>query len=189
MINKMHVKPLLVGIVGLLVGGVIGYSLRPISPSPDLSRPKLTIYDSNADASTIEPQFEVNLSFDLDQRQQLDKVATLVSRYNFCGLPIDVVGLEDNVATINLVEYEWNQSLDAPQPLPGCSGRTWRSSYFQGSTGGMMTSKTLAYTLLQPDVQGAWIDGVQFQYQGDPIEEGDWDHISLFGVVTRDRLP
>lgn len=184
MASKMQFKLLVVGIVGLLAGIAIGYALRPIPTSPEL-----TVYEGNADATDIEPQFKVNFPSDLNQQQQLEKLTTLVSRYNFCTLPIEVVALEDDVATINLVEHDWNPGPDNPATFPGCSGSSWYTNYFQGSAGGMITSKTLAHTLLQPEFQGDWIEGVTFQYQGDPIEEGDWDHISLFGVITHDDLP
>jgi hypothetical protein len=183
MASKMQFRRLAFGILGLLTGVAIGYGLRPIPSSPEL-----TLYQGNADATDIEPQFRVTFATELNQQQQLEKLTTLVSRYDFCALPIEVVALEDDGATINLAEHDWNQDPENPVDFPGCSGRSWRTNYFQGSAGGMITSKTLAYTLLQPEFQGEWIEGVTFQYQGEPIEEGDWDHISLFGVITRDDL-
>jgi hypothetical protein len=184
MASKMQLRLLAFGIVGLLAGIVIGYALRP---SPQLL--EQTLYQGNADATDIEPQFGVIFPAELNQQQHLEKLTTLVSRYNFCALPIEVVALEDDVATINLAEHDWNQDPENPVTFPGCSSRSWRTNYFQGSAGGMITSKTLAYTLLQPEFQGEWIEGVTFQYQGEPLEEGDWDHISLFGVITQDDLP
>ena len=183
MASKMTGKLLALGIVGLLAGIVIGYTLRPIPSSPDL-----TIYAGNADATDIEPQFGISFPAELNQQAQLDQLTALVSGYNFCTLPIEVVTLDNDVAIVNLAEHDWNQDPDNPATFPGCSGQSWRTNYFQGSAGGMITSKTLAYTLLQPEFQGEWIEAVTFQYQGDPIEEGDWDHISLFGVITRDDL-
>jgi hypothetical protein len=183
MASKMQFRLLAFGILGLLTGVAIGYALRPIPPSPEL-----TLYGGNSDATDIEPQFGVSFAAELDQQQQLEKLTTLVSRYHFCTLPIEVVALEDEVATINLAEHDWNQDPENPVTFPGCFGRSWRTNYFQGSAGGMITSKILAYTLLQPEFQGEWIEGVTFQYQGEPIEAGDWDHISLFGVITRDDL-
>ncbi len=184
MASKMQFRLLTFGIVGLLAGVAISYALRPIRPSPEL-----TLYEGNADATDIEPQFGVTFAAELNQQQQLEKLTTLVSRYNFCALPVEVIALEDDVATINLAEHDWNQDPEHPVTFPGCSGSSWRTNYFQGSAGGMITSKTLVYTLLQPEFRGKWIEGVTFQYQGEPIEEGDWDHISLFGVITRDDLP
>lgn len=183
MASKVQFRLLAFGILALLAGIAIGYALGPSPPSPEL-----TLYDGNADATDIAPQFGVTFPPDLNPQQRLETLTTLVSRYHFCTLPIEVVALQDEVATINLAEHDWNQDPENPVDFPGCSGRSWRTNYFQGSAGGMITSKTLAYTLLQPEFQGEWIEGVTFQYQGEPIEAGDWDHISLFGVITRDDL-
>jgi hypothetical protein len=47
----------------------------------------------------------------------LEKLTTLVSRYDFCALPIEVVALEDDGATINLAEHDWNQDPENPVDL------------------------------------------------------------------------
>ncbi|MGP1387888.1 MAG: hypothetical protein ACTS2F_30405 [Thainema sp.] len=184
MARKLWLPLLVVGIVGLLLGTVLGRQFQPIQPADGLD-----IYVGNADATDTETPFSITLPPDASQAAELEQLTTLISRFNFCHLPIEVVNVENNIATINLVEHSWNQDPNNPATFPGCSGTSWRSNYFQGSAGGMITSKTLVYTLLQPDLQEDWIEGVTFQYQGEPIEEGDWEHISLFGVITRESLP
>jgi hypothetical protein len=184
MVGKRGIQLLAVGAIGLLLGVAIGSQLGPGQTTVGL-----TLYAGNADATDIEPQFTVTLPPDLTQAEALELLTTLISRYNFCHLPIAVVGIENEIATINLAEHPWNQETTAPPTLPGCSGATWRTLYFQGSAGGSITSKTLAHTLLQPDFTADWIEGVTFQYEGEPIEEGDWDHISLFGIITQENLP
>lgn len=184
MAKKLWLQLLTVGIIGLLLGIVLGRQLQPAQPTEGLD-----IYVGNADATDIESPFSITLPPDASQAAELEQLTTLISRFNFCQLPIEVVGIENDIATINLAEHPWNQDPNNPATFPGCSGMSWRSNYFQGSAGGMITSKTLAYTLLQPELQGDWIDGVAFQYQGEAIEEEDWQHISLAGVITRDNLP
>lgn len=61
----------------------------------------------------------------------------------------------------------------------------WKGTYFQGSSGGGATTSILTNTFLQRHYTGSWIDGVEFWYEGEPIGEGDWDHISLSGVKYR----
>ena len=67
----------------------------------------------------------------------------------------------------------------------GSNFETWRYLYFQGSTGGQFTSYSLRMTFLQPGYSGEWIDAVRFYYEGQPIREGDWTHLSLSGVINR----
>ena len=51
---------------------------------------------------------------------------------------------------------------------------TWKSGYFQGSTGGAWTSSVLVNNFLQESYKGQWIAGVKFNY-----EEGthEFEHI------------
>jgi hypothetical protein len=113
----------------------------------------------------------------------------LVSRYKFCELPINIVSLKDQIATINLSEHPWVEGQTTPPSFPGCSGKSWRYAYFQGSAGGYSTTVTLARTFLQPQYKARWLKGVQFSYQGQLIKEGDWDHLDLDGVITRENSP
>ena len=190
MAEKLWLKLLGIGFIGLLIGLFVGVLIgRQLQPAPVATTEGLTLYAGNEDATDIEPQFAVILADDLSQTAELEQLTTLISRFDFCHLPIEVVGIEANIATINLVEHSWNQDPNNPATFPGCSGTSWRSTYFQGSAGGMITSKILAHTLIQPEIEEEWIEGVTFQYEGDAIEEGDWDHISLFGVITEDNLP
>ena len=61
--------------------------------------------------------------------------------------------------------------------------------YFQGSAGGYSTTVTLTRTFVQPNYQENWIKGVQFYYAGKPIQDGDWDHIKLDGVISELPTP
>ena len=50
----------------------------------------------------------------------------------------------------------------------------WITTYFQGSSGGNITSTQLIETFLQRDYWGKWIDGVEFLYENSKI---DFDHV------------
>jgi hypothetical protein len=195
MSGKNGIKFLVVGGLGLLLGVVIGRQVgvtvgqgQPVQPGEEPAQTTvLTLYGGNVEATGIQARLMVTLPTDLEPA--LEQLATLVSRLEFCGLPIELVAIEGDTATLNLAEHPWQQDSAAPTDLPGCAGASWRSGYFQGSAGGLITAKTLAHTLLQPDASGEWIDSVTFEYEGQPISADDWDHLPLSGVITRDSLP
>lgn len=183
------------GGLGLLLGALIGQGVRvgregqPVQTAePVQVATVLTLYGGNADATDIEMRLTIALPPDLSPDAALAELATVISRLEFCGLPIALVEIEEKTATINLTEHPWNEA-SSTETLPGCSGVSWRSTYFQGSAGGLITSKTLAHTLLQPESPGEWVEGVTFQYEGQPIAPHDWDHLELSGVITRESLP
>ncbi|NJN19926.1 MAG: hypothetical protein HC812_00330 [Leptolyngbya sp. RL_3_1] len=198
MSGKNWITLFAVGGLGLLLGAVIGrqigVTVQPEQPSQPAEEPAqvangLTLYGGNADATDIETRLMVTLPNDLAPAAALEQLATVMSRLEFCGLPIELVEIDGDTATINLAEHPWQQDTATPETLPGCAGASWRSWYFQGSAGGLITSKTLTHTLLQPDASGEWIDSITFQYEGQPIAADDWDHLTLSGVISRDRLP
>ncbi|PAX45813.1 hypothetical protein [Brunnivagina elsteri] len=149
----------------------------------------LTIYGMDTQANTVETDLYVSFDSKLNQTQQLEKLSTLISRYKFCDLPIEIKSLQNGIATVNLDEHAWVKTANKPPAIPGCSGKSWRYGYFQGSAGGYATTVTLTRSFVQPNDRGNWIKGVQFYYAGQPIKSGDWDHIQLDGVITRENLP
>lgn len=167
------------------VGGVlIGYLYK----IPGISK-NIAVYGTDEQVSTIQTDLYINFDSKLNQTQQLSKLSTLISRYKFCDLPISVKSIKDGIAIVNLEEHPWVKEGNTPPSIPGCSGRSWRYGYFQGSAGGYATTATLTRTFLQPNYQGSWIEKVQFYYAGKPIQDGDWDHIKLDGIITRNNLP
>ncbi len=198
MSSKTWVKLLAIGGLGLLCGALIGRqgglmgdrAGQPVqTPEPAQVASALTLYGGNADATDIETRLTIALPTDLSPDAALAQLVTVISRLEFCGLPIELVNIEEKTATINLAEHPWHVDLDPAVPLPGCAGASWQSTYFQGSTGGLITSKTLTHTLLQPDLAGPWVEGITFQYEGAPMDTDDWDHLDLSGVITRENLP
>lgn len=115
----------------------------------------------------------------LTVREQIQSLADQLSHRMFGDAPIDLMSIEErngrSVATINLRDTE---------PI---GRRSWRGLYFQGSSGGQGTSTTLIGTFLQRDYNGEWIDGVQFLYEGNPLD--NFDHVpGLYDVTWRDSL-
>jgi hypothetical protein len=82
-------------------------------------------------------------------------------------LPMELFEIREifnqKIAVINVMEASDNTGL-----------YPWNSGYFQGSTGGAITSITLVESYLQKGYEGEWIDGVKFLYEGDIIE---FDHV------------
>jgi hypothetical protein len=164
-----------------------GLGLGKLQTTPGSER--FAVYGTDPQQGKPLTDLYVSFPSQLNQRQQLNRMADFLSRYKFCHLPIKVTNFKDNIATIDLSEHPWNQGKKTPSSLPGCSGMSWRSQYFQGSTGGYDTTVTLARTFVQPEYKGQWIKGVQFSYQGQLIKEGNWDHINLDGLITRENVP
>lgn len=96
-------------------------------------------------------------------------------------MPINILRIEERnnkkIAIIDLREFI---ASDSTGYLP-----SWRTIYFQGSTGGYFTTLTLTKSFLQKDYKGKWIDGIEFYYEGKQILEGEWDHIGLYGTIWR----
>jgi hypothetical protein len=202
MFGENWIKLLAIGSLGFLMGALVGRQAdikveheQPIQiDEPVQATNALTLYRGNAEATDIETRMAISLPTAQNQTDQqhtaeLEQLSKLMSQLEFCGLPIELVAIEEDTATLNLAEHPWQQDSTTPTELPGCAGASWRSGYFQGSAGGLITTKILTHTLLQPDASGEWIDSITFQYEGQPIAADDWDHLTLSGVISRDRLP
>lgn len=139
------------------------------------------------DDEWMEPEINFHVAVPVGESLigQLRILADRLSRFRFEGHPIEVLRIEESrdqrIAVVDLREPEYEGAT------------TWQHGFFQGSTGGQFTTMTLTRTFLQPEYDGEWIDAVEFLYQGEPIEEGDWDHTALYGTITREdvgeRLP
>jgi hypothetical protein len=167
------------------VGAIAGFGTNLLTQGGD----RLAIYGTDIQQGTSIVNLYVHFPSQNTEQEKLQELTSLLSQTKFCELPIEVTEFKDKVATINLKEHSWNEPLNQPPTIPGCSGKTWRYQYFQGSAGGHDTSVTLARTLLQPDYRGDWIQGVQFSYEGKLIQAGQWDHLEIDGIVTRETVP
>jgi|GEM_PF-5206688 len=150
------------------------------------------VYAPNEQYDGVERIMSVSFPHAFDKEERLGRIAKIMSYENFCGLPIEVIGVENNIATVNLLENPLSLShedellrLDS-----NCGFLRWDTGYFQGSTGGAMTASLLVETFLQPKYVGPWIDGVKFLYEGDPIdsEYGQFQHLGIYGVEARDGI-
>ena len=178
--------------ISLFVTTVVGFGLGILVGNqyqiPGTSK-NLAVYGMDEQVSKVQTDLYVSFDDKLNQTQKLEELSTLISRYKFCDLPIEVKSVDNGIAMVNLDEHPWIKQRTTPPSIPGCSGRSWRYGYFQGSAGGYATSATLARTFVQPNYKEDWIKGVRFSYAGKPIQDGDWDHINLDGVITHENLP
>lgn len=107
---------------------------------------------------------------------RLTVIAQKLSLKEFKGLTIELIGIEEidgkKIAVFNLKENEENiAELDRSK----YSSPSWANNFFQGSAGGSWTCYTLQTTMLQPEYNGEWIDGVRFLYNGE--ENNSFQHI------------
>jgi cell division protein FtsB len=140
------------------------------------------IYSANVDTYAKEVIFGTYIPENLSLKNKLDAIAKTLSEVYFDKLPIEVSEITEangkNIAVINLKENEENQKImDTSQ----FKGKSWATSYFQGSTGGTMTSICLIETFLQKDYEGQWIDGVKFLYNNKVC---DFQHVPQLGEVS-----
>lgn len=168
-------------IIALLAGG--GISLGRLSEAQSTPPAKtqnsqdyfFKVYGADKEAKNEEVNFYLKIPKNLSLLEKLKIIADKLSTHQFKDHPIHVLKIEkknnQKIAHIDLKE------------LPGKGHYTWRSGYFQGSTGGHFTQISLQKTFLQEDYSGPWIDGVQFYYEGKPMEE--MEHINLSGVRYR----
>lgn len=138
----------------------------------------LPIYTANILTYKDEIKYYMAIPKELSLEEKLSTIANKLSQYCFNGLPIEVLEIEKvegkKIAIIDLKELSFNQGIDEYTKF---IGSTWKTYYFQGTTGGAITSKQLVDTFLQKGYQGEWIEGVQFLYEGEII---DYEHV--FGL-------
>lgn len=141
---------------------------------------KIHTHNPNSYVGEIKISTYVAIREDLSLFEKLKLLADMLSRFRFGNLPINVLKIENrDTKKIAIVELEEKEGRYFPW--------SWRGQYFQGSTGGDITTATLVETLLQRDYEGDWIDGVEFYYEGKPMR-GDWDHVpGLFGTMYREE--
>lgn len=123
------------------------------------------IYTANTYTMDKEVFFWIYIPGPLSIKQRLDVLANALSQSSFNNLPISVIKIEETqgkrIAVINLMESKENQGVANASLFKGYS---WAQVYFQGSTGGSVTSTSLVETFLQREYDGDWIDGVRFLY-------------------------
>lgn len=138
------------------------------------ARPEyLPVYGADAEAMEVEERAYAKIEAGSSPQEALQTLADTLSATVFGRAPIQVAGwvTEDDGAEYAVID------LREPE-----HGRGWAELYFQGSTGGSMTTYSLQRTLSQ--CVGPEPHGLIFHYEGEPIEPHDWDHIGLHERVT-----
>lgn len=137
----------------------------------------IPIYSANIDTYNQEIIFYTYFSKELTLKEKLNTIGNKLSLYCFNRLPIEVQEIKNienkKIAVINLQESMVNQEIDNHE---NWIGKSWASNYFQGSTGGIITSTELIETFLQRSYTDDWIDGVKFLYKGSNIE---FEHVFI----------
>ena len=130
------------------------------------------IYGANVDTYDRELLKEISLKDSQTIDDKLQIIAETIAKEKFGGLGIQLSKIESedgkNVAIINLTENATKKDV------------SWHTNFFQGSTGGTVTTVSLQETFLQRDYEGEWIDGVRFLYEDEKIE---FDHVESLGKV------
>ena len=128
---------------------------------------KIYSKDINTDKKIIVETFTFDSSI-TTLEDRLTVFAQRLSLKEFKSLPIELAEITEidgkKVAVFNLKENEENISESDWSKYKEPS---WANNFFQGSAGGSWTCYTLQTTMLQPDYDGEWIDGVKFLYNGE----------------------
>jgi len=144
----------------------------------------LFIYNGDGIDYTLDTLSQIHISGDLNLHEKLQIVADSLSERAFKGLPIDVLSIDTlddkTIATVNLDEFE-GENFNAMK----FRGPKWLGGYFEGSTGGWCTSIAVSFTLLQPDYQGDWIDGINVLYRN---KQPNTDHFGIGDNSLRENL-
>lgn len=140
------------------------------------------IYSADINTYAKEVHFGTYIADNLPLKDKLNALAKTLSEVYFSNLPIEVLEITEvdgkKVAVINLRESEENQKVMDNLEF---KGQSWSRNYFQGSTGGAITSVGLIETFLQKDYKGQWVDGAKFLYNNKII---DFDHVPDLSKVS-----
>lgn len=125
--------------------------------------------DSNTEEKIVLGTLKMDNSKSIEEK--LNLLLKEISAVKFENASINLVKVEDNIAYVDL-----NESSDK---------NYWSNNYFQGSTGGNITTYTLIESILQREYNGEWISGVYFTYEGKTDIEFDHVGIDFFGSIIK----
>ena len=123
--------------------------------------------------------------FGADNNSQRIKVSSitvktdepLLNKMNYLGAEIGVKffgGLTMEAKEIKTVNGKKVLIVNLIEGSGAVGEKSWVYDYFQGSTGGNVSTVALTETFLQKEYSGTWIDGVQFLLDGEKI---DFEHV------------
>lgn len=134
----------------------------------------MEIYTANLDTYEQESFLKVAITKEGTVEERFKVLMRKVGKY-FFNIPIDDISFyqdgDKRIAVVNLKESDENRHFSNPANFVNAN---WAAMYFQGSTGGTVTTITLTETALQKTYEGEWIDGVTFLYEGENIV---FDHV------------
>lgn len=137
-----------------------------------------SIYTVDVNTENLQLKSTLTLNGAPSIEESLKEIAKSTSSLNFNSLPIEFVKIETidgkAIATIDLKEKEENKGKFAEN----IKGSNWLYGFFQGSTGGMITSTILTQNFLQKEYKGQWIDGVKFTCNGKSIDSQHAEELS-----------
>lgn len=144
----------------------------------------LPLYTVDDYTHEVKTNYYITVAENATLLEKLDTIAIKLSEYSFNELPIDVISIDNidgkKIAVVRLEEAEENIGVI---DLSQFRGQTWKMHYFQGSSGGFITSTILVESFLQRDLEEEWIDGVLFKYDGQNVGT---DHVSsIFEINYR----
>lgn len=148
--------------------------------SENIQNFKLSLYSVDANTEKLTKTSFIEFKGNTSIEDCLKEIAKTTSNKSFNNLPITFEKIETingkKVATINLNETQENKD----KSFENIKGSNWLYGYFQGSTGGNITSTILTENFLQKEYKGNWIDGVKFNYNGKPISS---QHVEILSQI------
>ena len=140
----------------------------------EVAKESYTLYTRDVNSWEITTLGEVQVDEALSLQDKLQTVADKLSKECFEGLEIDVEEIKQignsDVAIINLKDKGQNESPN------------WMVNFFQGSTGAGITATSLEESLLQRESAYPWVDGIEIQYNSEPLVT---DHIEFSNIIYR----
>lgn len=157
---------IIIALIFIATGSISNFTSSKVN-GESVDNFKIYSRDINTDEEVIVETFGFDsLVQTVDERLRV--IAQKLSEKEFNSLPIELVEIKNidgkKVAIFNLKENEENLSETDWSKYKNPS---WANNFFQGSAGGSWTCYTLQTTMLQPDYDGEWIDGVSFLYNGE----------------------
>ena len=130
--------------------------------------PEIYTYKGNSNAEGIEIDEVIELeenSFDLSL---LEIIKNKLIEKHFPGIAIEIIGIENDILTINLIDKE-----------------KYVVEYVNmGSSGSKICSDILKYTFLQPESNVKnWVNNLKILVNGEADVEGD--HFNFIGIYNR----
>jgi hypothetical protein len=142
-------------------------------------------FDSIVGFNKMAPIIDRYISIPTNQNlfRRISILLDSVSAHNFNNLKIEVLGIDKNESNYKILKINLKENPGFIMPDSLGHYRTWYD-FFQGSMGGEQTTIILIESTLQKQYKGEWVDAIEFYYQNEKI--GEWDHISLSGIIKRD---